>query len=76
MPFYDLYCAECEKEFNILASITAKVEKHVPCPECGSFDLKTVYKDAPAYIRSRGGDMPGCPSRANRNACSTCPHAN
>jgi len=72
MPFYDLYCAECDKEFNILASVTAKIEKHVPCPECGSFDLKTVYKSGPAYIKGRGDVMPECP---NRSTCASCPHA-
>jgi len=74
MPFYDLYCDKCDKEFNILASISAKSEKKIPCPECSSTDLKTVYKDAPAYIKNTK-DMPECP---NRSVCgaSGCAHAN
>jgi len=69
MPFYDLSCPECEKEFNILASIKDKTEKRIPCPECGSLDLKTVYKDAPAYIKSTGEKE--CP---NQRVCGGCRH--
>jgi putative FmdB family regulatory protein len=73
MPFYDLHCSECEKEFNILASIKDKSEKRIPCPKCGSLDLKTVYKGAPAYIKNI--KTPECP---NFNTCgaSGCRHAN
>ena len=71
MPFYDLYCAGCDKEFNILASVSDKTEKRVPCPECGSAELKTVYKGAPAYIKST--QTQECP---NRLACGGgCPNA-
>ena len=59
MPFYDLRCGECGKEFNISASISDKVEKRIPCPGCGSFGLETVYKGAPAHIKGRqGGECP------------------
>ena len=71
MPFYDLSCPECEKEFNIFASVKDKTEKRIPCPECGSLDLKTVYKGAPAYIKST--KTLDCP---NRSVCPSCPHAN
>ena len=72
MPFYDLYCHKCDKEFNISASIKAKSDKTIPCPECGSFDLKTVYKGAPAYIKSQ--KITECP---NRSVCGNagCRHA-
>ena len=61
MPFYDLRCDKCGKEFNVSAAIADKTEKRVPCPDCGSFDLETVYKSAPAYIKNtRDGE---CPSR-------------
>lgn len=72
MPFYDLSCPVCDKEFNIRASIKEKSEKRIKCPECGSFDLKTVYKDGPAYIKS--SKTQECP---NRRVCgsSVCPRA-
>jgi putative FmdB family regulatory protein len=71
MPFYDLRCIECEKEFNISAKISEKTEKRIPCPECGSFELKTVYKSAPAYIKST--KTPECP---NRHICGAGCHHN
>jgi putative FmdB family regulatory protein len=64
MPFYDLHCTECEKEFNVLASVREKTEKLIACPECGSLNLKTVYKGAPAYIKStKDAAVPECPNR-------------
>ena len=70
MPFYDLRCRTCSSEFNIPAAVKDKMEKNIPCPECGSRDLETVYKGAPAYIKNTA---PECP---NRSACGgSCPHA-
>jgi len=62
MPFYDLRCIECETESNIKATMAEKSEKQIACPECGSFDMETVYNSAPAYIKSRGSEAPSCPS--------------
>ena len=71
MPFYDLYCLSCDKEFNISASMEAKAEKRIVCPVCGSNDLKTLFKTAPAYIK--GAKASVCP---NRGACGNgCGHA-
>ena len=70
MPFYDLRCPECDKEYNISASMTEKSEKRIPCPDCGSFELETVFKGSPAYIKSKGPAT--CP---NRHVCgSGCCH--
>ena len=66
MPFYDLYCAICDKEFNIMAKMADKTERLIPCPDCGSLEMETVYAAAPAYIRSSGDKMPACP---NSSAC-------
>ena len=73
MPFYDLRCIECDKEFNIKASIAEKTEHRVPCPECGSMNMETVYISAPVYIKNRSDGMPSCP---NRSICgnSGCRH--
>jgi putative FmdB family regulatory protein len=51
MPYYDLRCPACDKEYNISASIKEKTEKLIPCPDCGSVELETVFKGAPAYIK-------------------------
>jgi len=72
MPFYDLYCSICDKEFNIMATMADKTERRIPCPECGSTQLETVYNGAPAYIKSGAGAAPACP---NFSACGAgCPH--
>jgi len=70
MPFYDLRCPACDKEFNISASIKDKTENKIPCPECGGFGLETVFKAAPGYVK---GKVPDCPNRTA--ACGGCRHA-
>ena len=64
MPFYDLRCHVCDKEYNISASMADKAEKRIPCPSCGSTELETVYKGSPAYIKNKSGSE--CP---NRHVC-------
>ena len=71
MPFYDLRCQICKKEYNLSASMAEKAEKRIPCPDCGSFDLETVFKSAPAYIK--GSKAQECP---NRQTCGAgCRHS-
>ena len=53
MPYYDLRCPDCDREYNISATISEKTDRLIPCPDCGSFELETVYKSSPAYIKSR-----------------------
>ncbi|MCL2202306.1 MAG: zinc ribbon domain-containing protein [Oscillospiraceae bacterium] len=73
MPFYDLYCKACDEEHNIMATISDKTERRIPCPVCGSKELETVYRSAPAYIKSSGAEMPAC---ASGGGCGgACPHA-
>ena len=62
MPFYDLRCKSCDKESNIKATMAEKTENRIPCPECGSTDMVTVYKSAPAFLKSSGDKAPPCPS--------------
>jgi len=72
MPFYDLYCASCDEEYNIMATMADKTSRSIPCPGCGSTELETVYKSAPAYIKSTGSASP-CASAGTCGAA--CPHA-
>ena len=72
MPNYDLYCTKCDREYNIRASMAEKSEKRIPCPDCGSLELETVFKAAPAYVKG-GGKVASCPQRASCG--SSCPHA-
>lgn len=65
MPFYDLYCGKCSKEYNIKATMADKSERNIPCPDCGSTDLETVFNAAPAYVKSTGDAAPACPSSSS-----------
>ena len=73
MPFYDLRCPHCDKEYNISASMADKVEKRIPCPDCGSTELETLYKAAPGIIKGLS-KTPECPNRTA--SCSGCPMGN
>jgi len=56
MPFYDLCCPKCGKEYNIPATIAEKTEKRIPCPDCGASKCTLLerriaaLKVAPALI--------------------------
>jgi putative FmdB family regulatory protein len=68
MPYYDLKCVKCGKEFNKKASIKERTEKSILCPVCGSNDLDPVFKSV-NYIRPSKGDTPPC-----ANCCGgSCP---
>jgi len=69
MPHYDLRCTKCDTEHYISASIKEKTEKLIPCPDCGSNELETVYKTGPAVLKNV--KQPGCP---NRGVCGSGCH--
>lgn len=76
MPFYDLYCTNCDKEYNISASMKDKSENKIACPDCGSVDLTTVFRSPPAFIKGGGAKpapLTGCPNRSS-GCGSGCPH--
>lgn len=60
MPNYDLLCSACGQESKIRASISEKSEKRVPCPNCGSFEMETMFKTPPAFVK--GMSTHKCPS--------------
>jgi len=70
MPNYDLRCPKCDKDYNIRATIAEKSEKRIPCPDCGSFEMETLFKAAPAYVKGQAI----CPNAAGCGA-SGCRHA-
>ena len=65
MPFYDLKCSDCNTTSNIKATIAEKTDRSIPCPECGSKNMETVYLSAPAYIKNTGDRLPACPSNSS-----------
>ena len=73
MPFYDLRCTKCDKEFNIMATMADKAAGRIPCPECGTMGMVNVYKSAPYYNRGAVDTTPLCP---NSQICgASCPHS-
>ncbi|MCL2200225.1 MAG: zinc ribbon domain-containing protein [Defluviitaleaceae bacterium] len=71
MPNYDLRCVKCSNEHNIHATMQEKSEKKIPCPSCGSFELETIFKAPPAFVKGVGGGK--CPQRHSCGA--SCHHA-
>ncbi|HAL74110.1 MAG TPA: FmdB family transcriptional regulator [Clostridiales bacterium] len=61
MPYYDLRCKACNKEFNIKASIQERSDRLISCPDCKSPDLETVYKKVNIVTRLNK-DCDVCPS--------------
>ena len=73
MPFYDLRCVHCDKEYNIMATMADKTGRLIPCPDCGSLDLETVYSAAPYYIKGAQAAAQPC---QNSHVCgASCPHS-
>ena len=61
MPYYDLRCLGCGETFHQRASIAEKSENRIPCPECGSTLLETVYNGTSAAIVKSAGKTAECP---------------
>ena len=69
MPYYDLRCPECDKEYKLSATMSEKANKQIACPDCGSTELVTLFKTPPAFIKAQAP----CP---NATTCgAVCRHA-
>lgn len=42
MPFYDLKCRDCRREFDVYTSFSKL--KEAACPNCGSKSHERIYK--------------------------------
>lgn len=57
MPFYELRCKACSHEFTLRASISARSNKEIICPSCGSSELEGIYKTVNVILnRNKGCD--------------------
>ena len=57
-------------EFNIMAKMSEKTDKLIKCPDCGSNDLSSVFKNI-NITKSRSSDATDCP---NVHKCGGCCH--
>jgi len=65
MIFYDLRCLDCNAEHNIAASMAEKAEKRIACPDCGSFEMETVFKSPPAFVKGSSPSVQNCPNQSS-----------
>lgn len=71
MPFYDLKCKRCSKEFNAMASIKDRENNLIKCPDCSGTEHESVYKSV-NIVRSDKSEGPSCP---NAHICGcNCRH--
>ena len=68
MPFYDLRCKSCGREFNIMAKMSEREQKLIKCPQCESNELEAVFSNV-NIVQSRKSDGPSCP---NAHICGGC----
>lgn len=69
MPFYDLKCDKCEKEFNVMAKMSEREDKLIKCPECGNNELSAVFNSVNIIQSRKSSDAPVCP---NMDRCGGC----
>ena len=69
MPFYDLHCVACDKDFNISATIAEKANKKICCPECGSNKMETIYRPVSVHVKKK--EAAACP---HSQMCGGCCH--
>jgi len=70
MPFYDLKCEECGKEFNVKANLKERQEKTIACPKCGNNELERVY--AGMNISQGKSDKTSRRECPNMDKCGGC----
>ena len=63
MPYYELRCTACAKEFCIKATISERSEHLLSCPDCASTDLATVYRTV-NIVRHLNKDCDVCPGQS------------
>jgi putative FmdB family regulatory protein len=59
MPFYNLKCNSCGKEFEAYATVTERGEGQIKCPDCGGVKHGNVMKKGANIIVKKDGG--GCP---------------
>jgi putative FmdB family regulatory protein len=47
MPRYEFFCEDCQKEFEVILTLSEYEKGKVKCPKC---DGKHVYQEAAAFF--------------------------
>ncbi len=66
MPYYDLRCTSCGREFNHKASVAEFVSRTIPCPACHSTALESVSNGHPPPLSNQRRRRR--PARTHRSA--------
>ena len=69
MPFYDLKCKNCGREFKAYASITDRTENKIKCVDCGGIELDTVFGNKANIYIKKSEAANACP---NISKCGGC----
>lgn len=69
MPFYDLRCRECGREFNVMAKMSERESRAIKCPECGANELDAVFSSVNIIQSRKTAEAPLCP---NVHKCGGC----
>lgn len=67
MPFYNLKCSGCGREFEAYATVTERSEGHIKCPDCGGTSHCGVMDRGASIIIKK--DAGGCP-HAGKCGCA------
>ncbi len=43
MPTYDFRCGNCRKKYSLTMTISARGQKRIKCPKCGSSKAEAVF---------------------------------
>ena len=74
MPYYDLRCKNCSKEFNVKASMQERSDRSISCPDCASHELESIYRKVNIVTRlNKDCDVcPGASTAAHRCGGGCC----
>lgn len=73
MPTYDLKCAKCGKKFTAFATIKERENGKIRCPECGSNDIKQLFKSLNVLRGNSTSDISAqAACGGNCSACRGC----